>query len=188
MSGKLFVMGGYVPGAGQRADVWSSTDGVTWQREIQFATPGDIYEHQVVVFNGSAWLLGGVNVNGTDGRIWSSADGITWQFEGTQAQATGRSLHRAVVHANKIWIVGGQSMSFIPFNDTWSSSDGVNWTQTVTDPGFSRRVDQGLASFGDKLWMYGGEGEFGEDDSHDVMWSTEGSNWRHRYHNIIEVP
>ena len=188
MNDKLFVMGGYVPGAGQRADVWSSTDGVTWQREIQFATPGDIYEHQVVVFNGRAWLLGGVNVNGTDGSIWSSADGITWQFEGTQAQATGRSLHRAVVHANKIWVVGGQPMSFIPFNDTWSSSDGVNWTQSVTDPGFSRRVDQGLASFGGKLWMYGGEGEFGEDDSHDVMWSTEGTNWRHRYHNIIEVP
>ena len=50
------------------------------------------------------------------------------------------------------------------------------------------RSDEGLASFDGKLWMYGGEGEFGEDDSHDVMWSIDGTGWRHRYHNLIEVP
>jgi len=147
MNGKLFVLGGYMPGSGQGSDVWSSADGATWQLENPAAITGYIFDHQVVVFNGRAWMLGGVNSNGTDGSIWSSADGITWQFEGTQAQATGRSLHRAVVHANKIWIVGGQDISSMPFNDTWSSSDGINWTKAVTDAGFSRRVDQGLTSF-----------------------------------------
>ena len=188
MNGKLFVMAGYVPGSAQLADVWSSTDGATWQREIQFATPGSIYDHQVVVFNGRAWLLGGVNTNGTDGRIWSSANGIDWQLEGTQAQATGRSLLGAVVHANKIWISGGQDITFMPFNDTWSSSDGINWSQSATDSGLSRRLAQGMASFGGRLWMYGGEGEFGEDDSHDMLWSIDGTGWRHRYSNQIGAP
>lgn len=54
--------------------------------------------------------------------------------------------------------------------------------------GLSRRVAQGMASFGGRLWMYGGEGEFGEDDSHDMLWSLDGTGWRHRYYNQIEVP
>jgi hypothetical protein len=176
MNGKLFVLGGYMPGSGQGSDVWSSTNGATWQLENPAAITGYIYDHQVVVFNGRAWMLGGVNSNGTDGSIWSSADGITWQFEGTQAQATGRSLHRAVVHREQDLDRRRTDISFIPFNDTWSSPT-ASWTQSVTDPGFSRRwIRAGLIRR--KVWM-GGEGN-GENDSHDVMWSTNGTGWRHR--------
>jgi leucine-zipper-like transcriptional regulator 1 len=188
MNGKLWVMGGYAPGSAQFADVWSSTDGATWQREIQFATPGAIYEHRVVVFNGRAWLLGGINTNGTDGRIWSSANGIDWQLETTHPQATGRGLMGVVVHDNKIWTAGGEDVSFMPVNDTWSSPDGINWTQATPDSGRTPHVETGMASFGGRLWLYGGEGTGGEDDSHDMMWSTDGTAWRHRYNNQIELP
>ena len=179
-----------MPGAGQRRDVWSSVDGANWRRDIDFGAFGEIYYHQIVVFNGRAWLLGGKGGNhGASGQIWSSADGVAWQLEGSHPQATGRYQHRAVVHENRIYIVAGQTGNYVPMNDTWYSADGVNWTQQLnSSTSFSRRSDQGLASFGGKLWIYGGEGTGGEDDSHDMMWSTDGANWHFRYHNLIEVP
>ncbi|HEU5135744.1 MAG TPA: Ig-like domain-containing protein [Steroidobacteraceae bacterium] len=187
MNGKLFVMGGERPGAASHSDVWSSLDGATWQREIEFTACGARYNHQIVVFNGRAWLLGGRQA--TTGQICSSADGVNWQIEGTHGQAVGRYQHRAVVHANRIWIVGGYTGFYVGMNDTWYSSNGISWTQQTTGfPGMSSRIDHGLASFDGKLWLYGGEGSGGEDDSHSMMWSTEGTDWRYRYHNQIEVP
>jgi uncharacterized protein YjdB len=189
MNGRLFAVGGIVPGAGQRRDVWSSVDGANWQRDIEFGAFGEIYYHQIVVFNGRAWLLGGKGSNhGASGQIWSSADGVAWQLEGSHPQATGRYQHRAVVHDNRIWIVAGLTGNYVPMNDTWYSSDGMNWTQQLNGTSFSRRSDQGLASFGGKLWLYGGAGTGGEDDSHDMMWWADATGWRFRYHNRIEVP
>jgi uncharacterized protein YjdB len=190
MNGKLFMVGGQMPGTGQYGDIWSSIDGASWVQETANAAFTPHYEHQIVVFNGKAWLLGGKdNSHGANGQIWSSIDGVNWQFESTQPQAAGRYRHRAVVHANRIWIVGGETGNYVPMGDTWYSSDGVNWTQQLTgNPGFTRLSSHGLASFDGKLWIYGGEGVNGETDSHQMWWSTEGTDWNSRYRNQIEVP
>ena len=190
MNGKLFMIGGVVPGVGVRGDVWSSTDGATWTQETPLAAFGERSGHQIVVFDGKAWLLGGFNQMGAPGTIWSSFDGVNWTLEGTDLPATGRSYHRAVVHGGRMWITGGERNGpFVPLGDTWYSSDGVTWTQQLAgSPEFSPRSYHGFASHGGKLWIYGGEGIDGEIGSRELFWSLEGTDWRYRYHNLIEIP
>jgi len=108
-------------------------------------------------------------------------------LEGSQLAATGRYRHRAVVHDNRIWIVGGETGNYVPMGDVWYSSDGINWTQT-TGWGYTRSSNHGLASFDGKLWIYGGDGVNGETDSHQMWWSEQGTDWKARYRNRIEVP
>jgi uncharacterized protein YjdB len=190
MNGRLFVVGGIVPGAGQRSDIWSSADGANWREDAAASVFGDRFFHQIVVFNGRAWLLGGQGGGfSPNPQIWSSADGVAWHSEGSHAQAVGRYQHRAVVHDNRIWITGGQTSPANLLGDAWYSSDGMNWTQQLTgSPGYSPRLMHGFTSLNAKLWMFGGEGIGGETDSHDMMSSTEATDWRFRYHNFIEVP
>jgi len=188
MNGKLFMVGGQKPGIGQYGDIWSSVDGATWVQETANAAFTPHYEHQIVVFNGKAWLLGGKdNSHGANGQIWSSVNGVNWTLEGSQLAATGRYRHRAVVHDNRIWIVGGETGNYVPMGDVWYSSDGINWTQT-TGWGYTRSSNHGLASFDGKLWIYGGDGVNGETDSHQMWWSEQGTDWKARYRNRIEVP
>jgi hypothetical protein len=192
MNGKLFMVGGIVPGVGQRGDVWSSTDGASWTQETPLSAFGTRAGHQIVVFNGKAWLLGGSSQTiGMTGTIWSSLDAVSWTLEATDLPATGRTQHRAVAHGGRMWITGGEMVGgpFVPLGDIWYSADGVTWTQQQSgSPEYSARGYHGFASHGGKLWIYGGEGVDGEIGSHDLFWSLEGTDWRYRHHNVIEIP
>jgi N-acetylneuraminic acid mutarotase len=131
---RLWVLGGWGKGEkgdGNLNDVWSSSDGVRWQRAAG-RTPWSPRNHQsAVVYQGKLWVLGGWGQNGSQegnlNDVWSLTPGrsgrAVWQSVTGQAQWLPRNGHAGVVFRDKMWVIGGWS-HFIggsSVNDLWSS-------------------------------------------------------------------
>lgn len=120
--GRLWVLGGGVydtPGRPQRRffhDVWSSPDGVRWERHTEAAPWAPRQYHEVAVWDGRLWVLegyGGVPpANRND--VWHSADGVHWEeLPGTPWAP--RHAASVYVHRDALWVVGGNNME----SDVW---------------------------------------------------------------------
>jgi hypothetical protein len=99
---KLWIMGGVwvgerpAEGAGTGGedrrvfivlnDVWSSSDGESWDLVTDHAAWGSRMSSAAVEFKGKLVLIGGERYGGTDFELWESADGGAW----TCAFSTGR--------------------------------------------------------------------------------------------------
>ncbi len=145
-----------------QSDVWSSSDGKTWQLETANAAFGTRWLHQTIVYNDAIWVLGGIRVNNTGANdVWRSQDGVTWTQISTNAPFTAFAptppapvtvpSMAATVFGGKMWVVrGGASLS---------STDGVTWTQTsangAIDGVFSREYAS-LTVYNNKMWYIGG--------------------------------
>ncbi len=69
-------------------DVWSSVDGVHWERLTDKAPWSPRAYHQVVVHAGKLWVLGGGNYlpnYQVKNDVWSSSDGVHWELVTEQA-------------------------------------------------------------------------------------------------------
>ena len=87
-------------------------------------------DHQVVVFQGKLWLIGGnvtydpdehITIYGRHNDVWSSEDGATWTRVTTREPIFHRSgKHQVVVFKEKLWLIGGT----IGGKEVWSSADG----------------------------------------------------------------
>ena len=182
---RMWIMGGWyngrLPGHGASNEVWSSTDGVTWEQATKQAGWSPRLAAGAVVFKGRMWILGGTeNYYFGDDKslkndVWSSADGKEWRQETANAPWSPRAYHAAVVHDGKIWVFGGGN--YVPryqaLNDVWCSSDGVHWEQVTehaaVDPadlvlrgrlsrphvGPGRLVEQPLEELGRRLVLPG---------------------------------
>ncbi|MFG1497275.1 kelch repeat-containing protein [Saccharospirillum sp. HFRX-1] len=72
----------------RKSDVWSSTNGVEWQKETDAAAFSGREGHQVVVYptadntssQSQLLLIGGESNDGEDNQIWRSTDGKDWQL------------------------------------------------------------------------------------------------------------
>lgn len=80
----LWVAGGQAAGAidadGSLNDVWSSSDGITWNQATKNAPWVGRSRFGFVGLNNRLRVIGGYlsAFNGAGGDLWSSADGITW--------------------------------------------------------------------------------------------------------------
>ena len=140
-------------------DVWSSSDGVTWN-EATSAAPCAL--NHVVWFKDKLWLLWEY------GYIWSSPDGVNWVRESTNAPWANRDAFGLTTYADKMWIVGGTWDAY--FNDVWSSSDGVNWTQVTANAPWRGRTITQIVVFNDRLYLIGGL-------AWDAWTTRDGLNW-----------
>lgn len=160
------------------SDVWSSEDGLNWQKVSDNAPWGERRSMGIVNFKGKMWLMGGWGPEiGYKTNIWSSEDGVVWKMEAKSASWPSREGNQLLVFQNKIWMIGGVKYdSHQVFADVWSSEDGVNWKEETKDAGWAPRWDQMCAVFDNKLWMVGGmdlKGNVFKD-----VWSSEdGINW-----------
>ncbi len=139
-NGRLYIVGG-----SGRSDVWS-TDGslnadnqVTW---IQNKPDDDSAfsgrnGHQLVVFDGAMWLIGGTSGNTRLNDIWFTEDGNNW-LDLTGNPFTERTEHVCIVEEgilNRMWIIGGDGINpntgntVASLNDAWYSFDGFDWVQ-----------------------------------------------------------
>ena len=101
-NGTMYILGGFGILAdkislGYKNDVWSSTDGQTWEEETAAAEWSARSEHQTVSLGGKIYVLGGIGESGNAGDVWSSADGKTWTQEMMDPDLWGRNRFAAEV-------------------------------------------------------------------------------------------
>lgn len=146
---KLWLMGGQMifETAGPVIaynDVYSSSDGVSWQLETSNAAwsrRGIIMGN--VAFQGRMWVIGGgqYDVRTFNNDVWSSADGVEWTQVLANAPWTPRQFHNITVFDNKIWVLaGGDNDAQGGLNDVWYSTDGAHWTQLEGTPWIPRHA------------------------------------------------
>jgi len=85
------------------AQVWSTTDGVSWQRHADPPWSPKSW-HNVVVWDDKLWILfGGLNTN----EVWFSADGEAWEALPLDYPAPGSHAQGVAVHEDFLLYAGG---------------------------------------------------------------------------------
>jgi hypothetical protein len=140
--GKLWIIGGR-----GKSDVYSSTDGKTWKKEVDKAPFGNVERHKCVVFKDKMWVLTGRSKR--DAMAWYSTDGIKWTKTSNQPPAI--DTHTEVLtHKNELWVVGAFGPTGI-----LKSNDAENWTQ-VAKLFHMQTQGKKIVSYNGKLWRIGG--------------------------------
>jgi hypothetical protein len=99
-------------------DVWSSADGVRWERHVEAAPWEPRQYHEVAVFDDRMWVLEGyAKVNRND--VWYSADGVNW-YELPNTPWKPRHAASVFVHDGALWMVAGNNME----SDVWKLTRG----------------------------------------------------------------
>jgi hypothetical protein len=94
-------------------DVWSSADGVSWERHVAVAPWEARQYHDVAVYDNRMWVLEGYSgTNRND--VWYSADGLNW-YELPHTPWKPRHAASVFVYDNGLWMVAGNNME----SDVW---------------------------------------------------------------------
>ena len=166
---RIWVMGGQtIPQFGKGVeevfyrDIWTSTDGVTWQ-QVQPKEPFWPQRGMIggsVVFKDRMWVLGGGTYDTPKIRqrrffndVWSSADGVNWECHLQSAPWEPRQYHEVAVFDDRMWVLEGSSGR--NRKDVWHSADGVNWHE-VPDTPWTPRHAASVFVHDDALWMVAG--------------------------------
>jgi hypothetical protein len=197
---KMWIMGGWYNGRlkGHSAsnEVWSSSDGATWEQAAPPSPPLQDGAKALrwtpriaagaVVFKGKMWILGGTenyyfgNKQSLKNDVWSSADGKDWRLAVAHAGWSPRAYHQAVVHNGKIWVFGGGN--YVPeyqaLHDVWCSDDGVHWTQVTAQAPWPPRLWFSAVTYRDRIWVLGGWSNNPSKNWGDVWHSKDGKDWR----------
>lgn len=186
---KMWLMGGWyngrLPGHSASNEVWSSRDGISWQRTTGAASWTPRLAAGLAEHRGRMWILGGTeNYYFGDERslkndVWSSADGKSWKLETSAAAWSPRAYHQAVVLNDKIYVLGGGN--YVPVhkahNDVWSSSDGVSWTRETEAAPWAPRLWFSAVVYRGRMWVLGGWSK-DHDNFGDVWHSADGKTWQ----------
>jgi hypothetical protein len=117
--GKIWLLGGGTydtPKQPQRKfynEVWSSADGVNWERVLEQAPWHSRQYHEVAVFDDRLWVLEG-SYKGNRNDVWYSSDGVRWQ-ELPKTPWAPRHAASVFVYDKALWMVAGNNMR----SDVW---------------------------------------------------------------------
>jgi len=116
---RMWILGGGtydtpdVPARSFYDDVWSSADGVQWERHVEHAPWYPRQYHDVAVFDSKLWVLGGWNERNRN-DVWYSGDGVEWHpLPGTPWSP--RHAASVFVYDGALWVAAGNSME----SDVW---------------------------------------------------------------------
>lgn len=186
---RMWMMGGWsdgrLPTHSASNQVWTSSDGTTWQQVTPTASWSPRLAAALVEFNGKMFLLGGTenyyfgDAQSLKNDVWSSSDGKNWTLITESAAWSPRAYHQAAVLGNKIYVFGGGN--YVPeyhaLNDVWCSEDGANWTQVTSAAPWTPRLWFSSAVYRDHLWILGGWSNNPSKNWGDVWYSKDGQNW-----------
>jgi hypothetical protein len=153
----MWIIGGLTR-ASHMNDVWSSTDGLLWEKAVDTAAFPARCFHSSLVFAEKMWVIGGRD-NGYNplNDVWYSVDGATWNPASPDADFSPRQGLTCLVHDDKMWIIGCYGFDASDMaTDVWNSNDGTSWTQVSDSPGVAPRAfHSGLVS-GNRMWVIAG--------------------------------
>jgi len=162
----MWLIGGYLPEV--VGDVWSSPDGVDWERMGEIPDPSGVDIPAAFAYKGRMW------VSTPAGKFFASEDGRSWSLVAEKLPFGGSGLC-GVVFADKMWVFGGGTGKQI-----WSSSDGKNWKLELENaPWSARSLLGGVVVHQGKLWVLGGSlGRYQPFKAYRDVWCSEdGVNW-----------
>lgn len=118
-NGRMWILGGGTydtPGQTYRNfynDVWSSADGIHWEKHIDNAPWYPRQYHEVAVWDNKMWVMEGWN-GGNRNDVWYSEDGTNWHEVKNTPWAP---RHAATVYTydDALWMVAGNNMG----RDVW---------------------------------------------------------------------
>jgi hypothetical protein len=129
LDGRIYLFGGgnYVPTYETQGDVWSSADGVHWQRVTDRVPWHPRLWFSAVVYRDRIWVLGGWSNNPSQnwGDVWYSRDGKAWDQLVSNKIWKERHEHSAVVWRDKIWVAGGHAKPLS--SEVWSLEIPADW-------------------------------------------------------------
>lgn len=116
MNGRIWILGGgtydtpQTPSRKFHNDVWSSADGIHWERHTEAAPWAPRQYHEVAVWDDRLWVLEGYNVkSGNRKDVWYSSDGVHW-IEVPDTPWKPRHAASVFVHDDALWMVAGNNM------------------------------------------------------------------------------
>ncbi len=99
-------------------DVWSSDDGVNWERHTTHAPWAPRQYHEVAAFDDRMWVLEGWAAESGNRRdVWHSPDGVDWT-ELPDTPWAPRHAGSVFVFDGSLWMVAGNNME----PDVWRLS------------------------------------------------------------------
>jgi hypothetical protein len=161
---RLWILGGieeYHKGnaSSLKNDVWSSPDGISWERHLEHAPWDPRAFHAAFVFKDRLWLVGGGNY--TPGffamnDVWNTSDGIHWERVSESAPWSPRIWFSSAVYRDVMWVLGGWVAPYQNLGDVWYSTDGLHWAQLDMSDAWLPRHEHSTYVFDDRLWIVGG--------------------------------
>ena len=185
---RMWVMSGVTsppsltPSATYIADVWSSTDGLTWVAASAGAPWVGRHGFGVAVLGKKMFIAGGYEAQSGAylNDVWSTENGTDWvrvSDEATGAEWNGRAAHGFVASSSGMYVIGGVGAAGA-FDDVWFSSDGIKWSRIGGAFGWGDRYLFGCLYFQNSLWIIAGYSGSGAAPTNDV-WSSRdaGQTW-----------
>jgi leucine-zipper-like transcriptional regulator 1 len=167
-----------VPGPGNRLwmvggrGVWSSADGLSWERATAELPWGDRAGGVTVFFRGELWTLGGEERGVKNNEVFHSPDGTQWTAAPSPPWSP-RRWHSAIVYRDKLWVLGG--LDTRTRSDVWQTADGVTWRQVSVQAPWSPRAGHVALVWRQQLCVVGGG--LGSQGLNDVWCSSDGVSW-----------
>lgn len=193
---KMWIIGGDANQGNYQNDVWSSTDGKTWDLINDNVPWGPRALHYTFVLNDKLWILGGQTMPAFAPAsekfyrdLWNTTDGITWnKVEPQEPCWSPRGMiGGSVVLNDRVWILGGGTYDTPTtpkrnfYNDVWSSADGIKWTKHTDAAPWKARQYHDVAAFDGRMWVLEG---YAGGNRNDVWHSADGVNW----HEVPDTP
>lgn len=170
---------------GTAKNLWSTTDGVHWEKYVENLELPQHTEYFSVEYNG-LWLIprGDGHYQKMPSPIFYSPDQETWRqftFGGPTLEMYETIL---TIHEEQFWLFDAKpSEDYLPLSRVYSSPDAVNWALVTDSPAWGERSEMGVVSHGGKLWMFGGH-DGGRSDGNpgklynDVWVAEDGKDWK----------
>ena len=205
---KLWAMGGYgyvheppyfgwTPGEADMG-IYSSSDGIHWDKHTDVAPWGKRYQPALVEFNDKLWLMGGTKdlyfATAAYNDIWSSEDGINWVREVEHAAWQGRAAinQACVVFNGALYLAGGGIIGeyataspqniLIEYNDVWKSIDGIKWERIQMNAPWEPRLYHSVVAYNGVMYVIaGGNNKLIKND---VWKSIDGIHWEQVKHSF----
>jgi hypothetical protein len=151
---KLWLIGGDGDGTAF-ADVWNSTNGITWIKVLDNAPFGKRYGHVCLIYDSKIWIIGGnVFYNNGQNDVWNSSDGINWNRVVASTALSKLGTYKGIVYHSRMFLIGGESYQATSTKplDVFESADGVSWYK-IPGPTTTNNLGHSCFVKDDFIWV-----------------------------------